>query len=271
MRLISIIIVLLTIIHNTSFSQGSAFGFQEATITKKDGSSITCYVEVAVTYTSNVAYKLTQDSKALSLKSSEIKTIQTPYKFVENITLDNKERLMSVVVDGKVKLFSHVTVNPGTPQQSGGGTYAKNGPPTIIYALKKDDEYIEVRKKGFKVPLSEALADQPTILERINSKEFKFEDTETIVKEYNEFYKHPPRQLTVKVIDAETKKPIKDVKVTIKETDKTTLTNFLGFFQITIDVIDVLKLESPGYKDAEIKVPDVDTFQVSLEKKPVTN
>jgi hypothetical protein len=74
------------------------------------------------------------------------------------------------------------------------------------------------------------------------------------------------RVVTVKVVDAETKKPIKEAKVTIKGTEIKTVTNYLGFFQLTIDSIDQILVESEGYETGEVKVPALETFQISLTK-----
>ncbi len=268
MRRLGFLIFILTIISKASVGQITSFGFQEGTITKKDGSSINGYVELAVTYYSRVAYKITQDGKELSIKSSEIKSIQTPYKYIENIILDNKERLMPMVADGKVKLFNHVTINPGRTQQGQGGSYIFNAAPTIIYALKKDSNFYELKKKDFKTKLSELLSDQSSIVERINNDEFEFDEIEKIINEYNHAnkLKETSRQITVKVIDLETKKPIKEAKVIIQGTDVMATTNFLGFIQITIDTIDTLIIEHPDYEVGQVKVPEANKFLIQLTR-----
>ena len=155
MKRLGFTIFILTIIFTVSAGQTTSFGFQEGTITKKDGSLIKGYVEFAVTYYSRVAYKMTQDGKELSIKSSEIKSIQTPYKYIENISLDGKERLMALVTDGRIKLFNHITINPGRSEKGYGGTFNFNAPPTIIYAVKNSETFTEIRKKDFKQKLAE--------------------------------------------------------------------------------------------------------------------
>jgi len=271
MKQLVITLFILTIFSESTLGQTTSFGFQEGTIIKKDGSSIKCYVEFAVTYYSKVAYKLTPDGKELSLKSSEVKSIQTPYKYIENITLDDKERLMAMITDGKVKLFNHVTINPGRTQQGQGGTYSFNAPPTIVYALMKDGRYFELKKKDFKAKLSDLLNDQMSLVERINSREFKFEDIEKLITEYNDIHRIQDlrRQITAKVVDSETKKPVKDARVIIQGTNIETVTNFLGFIQITIDTVDTLIIEHPEYEFGIIKVPELNSFQISLTRIPV--
>jgi hypothetical protein len=268
MRGLVFAIFILTIISNESVGQTTSFGFQEGTITTKDGNSIKGYVEFAVTYYSRVAYKMTQEGNELSIKSSEIKSIQTPYKYIENITLDNKERLMALVTDGHVRLFNHITVNPGQTKKGYGGTYNFSAPPTIIYALKKGENLTEIVKKDFKSKLLELLNDQPSIVDRLNNNEFKFEDMEKIISEYNDIHKMQAlrRQIIAKVVDSETKKPIRDVKVTIQGTDVMATTNFLGFIQITIDKVDTLLIEHPEYEIGLVKVPETNSFSITLTR-----
>ncbi len=266
MKLLLPITFILAVISTGLFAQTN-YGFGEGVITKKDGTSIKCYVELTVAYHSRIAYKFSQDGKEISMKASEVKSIQTSDKYIENITLDDKERLMGMVSDGRVRLFNHVTVNSGRKEKGYGGTFTFNAPPTIIYALKKDENYYELKKESFKTKLSELLNDQSSIIEKISSNEFKFEEIEKVVNEYND---HKiislKRQITAKVVDSETRKPIKDAKVTIQGTDVMTKTNFLGFIQIKIDAIDTLLIEHPEYEMGQLKVPEVDSFLITLKR-----
>lgn len=263
-----IIILALITAHQISFAQVTSFGFKEGTIEKKDGSLIECYVEFAVTYYSKVAYKLTKDGEELSLKSSEVKSIKTPFKYIENITLDGKERLMAMVTEGHVTLFNHVTINPGKTEKGYGGTFNFNAPPIVIYAVKKGDNYYEIKKRDFKQRLSDLLCEQPSVVEYINRREFKLDDMESAIAEYNSLYEMQAlkRQITARVVDSKTKKPIKDAKVKIQGTSVEAVTNFLGFVQVTIEAIDTLLVQHPEYEIGLIKIPDVNNFQIGLTK-----
>ena len=74
------------------------------------------------------------------------------------------------------------------------------------------------------------------------------------------------RQITGKLIDSETKKPVKDALVKVEGKDLETKSNFLGFFQLTIDSLDQLLIDSYGYELALIQVPSVNSFQIALTK-----
>jgi len=176
--------------------------------------------------------------------------------------------LMAMASDGKVKLFSYVAMSAGKTQQEQGASYSFHKTPIIVYALKKESNYYELKKKDFKTKLSELLNDQPSIVNRLNNDEFSFEEIDKIINEYNNAHKIIAlrRQITAKVIDGETKKSIKDAKVTVQGTDIVATTNILGFMQVTIDAMDTLLVEHPEYEIGLIKVPDVNNFLITLTR-----
>jgi len=249
------------------------FEFGQGTITKKDSTLIKCFVEIVPAYGARVTYKMSQDGIERSLKSSEIKSIQTPYKYLENITLDNQERLMTRAADGKVKLFIYINANPGKAQRDAGstGTVRYDLPPTIIYALEKDKNYTAIERKNFKERLPKLLNDQPTMIGWLDENDYKFEDIEKIVDSYNRISEIQAlkRQITVKVVDAETQRPVKDARVVIRGTNIETSTNILGFIQLTIDTQDTLLIVHPEYELGQIKVPNANNFQISLTKATI--
>ncbi len=69
-----------------------------------------------------------------------------------------------------------------------------------------------------------------------------------------------------RVLDSETKKPLKEAIVTIKGTTKKTTTNALGFFQLAVDTTDNLIIESQGFGTGQVKVPSLNNFSIYLKK-----
>jgi TonB family protein len=73
--------------------------------------------------------------------------------------------------------------------------------------------------------------------------------------------------ITGKVVDDETKKPIKDAEVLIEGSSTTSRTNFGGYFQLTVDTSNTLIISSTDYESATMKVSaGLNKFQVSLKK-----
>ena len=74
------------------------------------------------------------------------------------------------------------------------------------------------------------------------------------------------RQITGKLIDVETKKPVKEALVKVEGKDIETRSNFLGFFQLTVDSLDQLLIDIEGYELARVSIPQTNSFQVALTK-----
>lgn len=140
---------------------------------------------MAVTYGNKIAYRKKPKGEELYIRSGDIKSLTTPYKYWKNIQVGKKEKLMSLLVDGEAKLFNHVTINEGQSKQVPGGTYAMYSAPTVIYVLEKDGVFNELKKKDFRASVGKILANCKSVVDKVNAKQYKFDDLERIVTEYN--------------------------------------------------------------------------------------
>lgn len=70
--------------------------------------------------------------------------------------------------------------------------------------------------------------------------------------------------VTGRVIDGSTKKPVRDASIKVADTALQTTTNFLGFFQLTVDSDNTLLVYKDGYDTGKVKVPPVSKFQIEL-------
>ncbi|MDZ4714424.1 MAG: hypothetical protein SH819_03055 [Cytophagales bacterium] len=161
------------------------FGFSDGVILTKQGDSLKCLIEMAVTYEDKVAYKKTPSDFPLQIPTKEIHAMQTKYKYYLNIPVGKEEKLMSLMVDGKARLFTHVILNAGPSKPMGGGTAKMYQPPTVTYVVEKDGDYHEIRKKDFVNQMTKLMGDSPQIVQKIYAKEYTFEDLEKLVKDYN--------------------------------------------------------------------------------------
>lgn len=77
------------------------------------------------------------------------------------------------------------------------------------------------------------------------------------------------RKITVRILDSLSQKPVKDANVIILGTTLGTFTNFLGYFELTIDPAKhkILVVSCIGYRNSEIVIPDTDRFKVLLTKE----
>lgn len=72
--------------------------------------------------------------------------------------------------------------------------------------------------------------------------------------------------ITGRVIDSDTKKPIKEVTVLLEGTDIKTTTNVLGYFQLTIDSTSTIIFKHEGYEPGQVKAPKQNNIQIQLYK-----
>ena len=73
-----------------------------------------------------------------------------------------------------------------------------------------------------------------------------------------------------RVLDFDTKKPIKEAIVTIEGTTTSTKTNIAGFFQLAVDTTNSLTIICQGYDAGKIKIPGFSNFQIRLKKNKAT-
>jgi len=161
------------------------YGFAEGQIIKKQGDTIKCLVSMTTSYGDVVKYKMKSNSPEITIKSSEVKLLKTPYNTFENISFGEKERLMTVMLVGKVTLYSCMFFyNPQTnyyKDNTAITTYSKD----ITYLIKKDDTINEIKNKNFKNLMTSIMSDCETVISKINNKVYKFKNLETVVEEYN--------------------------------------------------------------------------------------
>ncbi len=74
------------------------------------------------------------------------------------------------------------------------------------------------------------------------------------------------RQITGRILDAENKKPVKEAKIKVAS-DKETVTNALGFFQLLIYNSDsIIRVDANGYVGDNFRIPEINSFQINLLK-----
>ena len=75
------------------------------------------------------------------------------------------------------------------------------------------------------------------------------------------------KQLVGQLVDFDTKKPLRDVRITVLGKNVKTASNFKGYFQIEVDTSDYLILKKPFYNVGQVKVPEATPVQFLLAKR----
>ncbi|MGC4022968.1 MAG: hypothetical protein QM734_14005 [Cyclobacteriaceae bacterium] len=72
------------------------------------------------------------------------------------------------------------------------------------------------------------------------------------------------RVVTGRLVDKATGKPVKQGIVTLKGTNIRTNPNVMGFFQLKVDSISRILVESENYENVEVEVPQASNFRIEL-------
>ncbi|HPM30885.1 MAG TPA: energy transducer TonB [Chryseolinea sp.] len=77
------------------------------------------------------------------------------------------------------------------------------------------------------------------------------------------------RLVTGRVVDKESGKALKEATIKLMGTSIETNVNVLGFFQLQIDSIDQILINSAGYDIATVKIPNADNFKIEMIRVPL--
>jgi CarboxypepD_reg-like domain/Gram-negative bacterial TonB protein C-terminal len=77
------------------------------------------------------------------------------------------------------------------------------------------------------------------------------------------------RLITARVIDETTGKPMKDINVFVEKKQISTTTNAGGFFQLSVDSVDVLTISHEGYKTLRFSLPKENNFKIQMSKAEI--
>ncbi len=169
-----------------SYSQTN-FGFTDATIVYKRGDSMLCLIKREVNYGDVITYKTHQDADENQVGSNYIKSIRIASKYIENISLDKKEKLATLILNGKLTLFNYVETKTGEAVKipnSNGGMYAPIKV-TVHYIVKKGDTFTEIKEQSFEKDLKSLLSDCSDIVLNLENHSYIFSDIPAIIEQYN--------------------------------------------------------------------------------------
>jgi hypothetical protein len=159
------------------------YGFEEAFILTKQGDSLRGFLEVAPSYGSQIGFKREMNDAVRFISTKEIKYVATPNRYLENVPLGKRELLMTLVADGKARLFLQV-VSRASVRQSRFGSSAYESR-DYVFVVKKGSIYTEVPKKNYREMLSALLYDCPEVVQKLREKVFAYEQMDLVVAEYN--------------------------------------------------------------------------------------
>lgn len=180
------------------------FPFEKGQIQFKDGSVLTCQIQLALGYDSLVIYKLVNSSEVIKAKVNKIRSLSTPYNNFDNINIDGSEFLLRRLVIGKANLYSHsIEIRPEQvvheSKEKEKAESKKNKDKKnkhielkgsswrgvqIIYVIIVNESLYAITEENF-MDLSKILNDHETIAKDINEGAYSFKDMIQIIETYN--------------------------------------------------------------------------------------
>ncbi len=178
----ALIISLILLTATCSVAQVS-YGFEEAFIMMKQGDSLRGYLEVALSYGSQIGFKKEMNDAVSFISTKEIKYVNTPNRYLENVLVGKRELLMTMIANGKVRLYLQVVSRASVRQSRFGSTAYESR--DYVFVLKKGSVYIEVPRKNYRETLSALLFECPEVVQKLRQNAFAYEQMDMAVNEYN--------------------------------------------------------------------------------------
>lgn len=147
--------------------------FQPGVIITKDGDTLRGLVKyIYPVPLDKISYKADLSRSDSIFSVEDIKSIVTQSVYLANIPFEGKEKMMRWLSVGKINLYSYLK-------------YYESGNTDLTYVLEKNNQFIYINKKDFKVMMRHVFFDSPDILKNIGKKGYRFNDMIKVVREYN--------------------------------------------------------------------------------------
>ncbi|MFN8253865.1 MAG: hypothetical protein U0V75_18470 [Ferruginibacter sp.] len=170
----------------TLFAQ-KGFGYKEASVVFKKGDSLRCLVKMQVDYKDTVIYKMHENGDEKILLSADISKIRFPFKLIENVRTDSIEKLSTLLLTGRITVYSYAILTMGKTVdiKNGAGLKFTPGTTSTHYIVYKDGRYKEIREDFFRRDLAPLIKDCPGMYRKLDTEGYYFEDLVKIATEYN--------------------------------------------------------------------------------------
>lgn len=168
---------------------------ENSKIVLRNGDTLVGIVKSRGFYGTSIMYRKTKKDDKVKYTYKEVKEIYLEeddeinkyiYKIIKGITLDDKIRLLRVIVEGKASLFSH---DPNTSYTDANGMQMQSIPTYYICLDNKSNVHYlssgNPKRNKVKNKLIEVLSGCNELTTKINAKMFKYNELSTIVKYYN--------------------------------------------------------------------------------------
>lgn len=249
--------ICVTILLLVSLTVQAQLNYKSGVIYTIAGDTIRAYVGIEESYRDALSYQefLSRSNRFMPLR--DVRAFTVGGRYFEHIEFENKRYLMEAATNGAIRLFPYLLRGNGRPQSL---KPASSFPPETNFKVKFDDRVEDMNSTNFNPVMVEATHHFPGVSLS------NYSEVVEVVRRYNQMHKvmQSRRTLTVRVLDLETRDPVRDAEIQIPGTDIQTRTNALGFFQLTVDTVNVVSIRHPGYETSLIELPKKSQFSTLL-------
>lgn len=229
------------------------------------GDTVRALTEPVDTYGSTLTYWMQGAEKPRIYGMNEVRSLWAGNRFFEQVPFGNKTFLMEAASTGVIRLFAYRRLPDGQPQSSKPGTLAEDIRYRLFYGAQDFDIDASNAREvllGLKVQTIEAAVSRP---------EYKYSELQGLIKAFNNQVRaeRARRTITGRVLDADSRKPVRDALIEMSPSLPTTKTNVLGFFQLNVDSIKVITITHPEYEASAVELPNVQQFTTLVKPKRV--
>ncbi|MBK6400332.1 MAG: energy transducer TonB [Bacteroidetes bacterium] len=180
--MIRILVILLFLVGPLKAICQNSQRFDTGLVVLKHGDTLNCLVEINTSYGDTVSYKTFLNNDLKILLTKDIRSIKTSFAQTKNIKYNNSEKLMTLIVDGKVKLYNYVTYYKSSPSESSEGWNPVFG---FSHVIEMNDSIIPIDGLKFKKQGQKLFSDCSTLAEKIRKGILDYSTIAKVVKEYN--------------------------------------------------------------------------------------
>ena len=175
-----------------SYCQDFDFGFRNGLIVTQTNDTIMCRVPLTLSFGNKVRIRRIGDTDEEIIPINTIKFLATETNVYENIIYHREEKevdkLMWLELEGKLNLYLEVSTSAEgskTNYDKKSGYTATTTTLINTYVIKKSGVNYLIEENKFIETIKPLIADNPEILNKIETKSYTYNNLVMLVKEYN--------------------------------------------------------------------------------------
>jgi len=215
------------------------------------GDTVSVLTEPSESYGGALKYWVNGIDKPRTYVMKDIRAFVTGSRYFEQVPFGSNSLMLEAVATGAIKLFAYRRLSGGQLQPVKPGAFPEDVKYRLFLGTSDNDIDASNFKEvilGLKIPVLAAAVSQP---------DYKYSDVPVLISSYNRRIRmaRTSRIVTVRVLDEETHKPIRDAEVKLATNEGTVKTSASGFFELNIDTIKTITITHPEYEPSSVKLP----------------